>query len=98
MAGGFSCFDVWTGMTWSMDQLATRHQAADQEGCLLRTRGIPMWRIVTTALLAGALAIAVSQGHVGDAIIVGVMLLLNVALNVVLVVLTATGKRGNKKT
>ena len=34
MAGGFSCFDVWTGMTWSMDQLATRHQAADEEGCL----------------------------------------------------------------
>lgn len=65
----------------------------------MRTRGIPIWRIVTTALLAGGLAVAVSQGHVGDAVIVGVMLVLNVALNVLLlVVVSKARKRRNKKT
>ncbi|MFZ1996671.1 MAG: hypothetical protein WAU75_21335 [Solirubrobacteraceae bacterium] len=64
----------------------------------MRRSGIPIWLILTTALLAGAIAIAVSKGQVIDAIVVGLMLLVVLVPYVVLVVLAVGRKRRSKKT
>ena len=64
----------------------------------MRRWGIPIWPILTTALLAGAIAIAVSKRQVIGAIVVGLMLVVVLVPYVVFVVLAVGRKRRSKKT
>ena len=79
-----------------MEQLGPRYRAAARELFFTR-RGIPSWRFLTIAILAAGLAIVASQGHVAGTIMVGAVLLLEVAFNVFLLVWVVTGRRPGKK-
>jgi hypothetical protein len=58
----------------------------------VKKRRLP-WQFIATALLAGALVIAIAKGQVVAAILVGVLLVPNAGLSVLMGVLMVIDKR-----
>jgi len=58
----------------------------------VKKRRVP-WQFLATALIAGALGIAIVKGQVVDAIVAGVLLVPSAALSILFTVWMITGKR-----